>query len=178
MSTNSPTPRRSNRHKLHDPDVLQRLTTGLKAGLYREEAAIGAGIGTSTFYRWMKEGQAHAEAETQAALDNLDNPEWEPDEPTRQRVIWEAVKEAEATAELAHVANVRQAAMSGAWQASAWWLERKMPQKWGRHDRVEHSGDVAVAGEPREVVPESEEQRLEIARILADAGALEEQEQE
>ena len=51
-----------------------------------------------------------------------------------------------------------------------------MPQKWGRHDRVEHSGDVAVAGEPREVVPESEEQRLEIARILADAGALEEQE--
>lgn len=172
MSTNTPS-RRSNRHKLHDPDVLHRLTTGLKAGLYREEAATGAGIGTSTFYRWMKEGQAHAEAEAQEAANHLDDPDWEPGEPTRQRVIWEAVKEAEATAELAHVANIRSAAMSGTWQASAWWLERKMPRKWGRHDRVEHSGDVAVAGEPRVVVPQSAEEAVRIARILDDAGALE-----
>lgn len=170
--------RHSHRHKLHDDEVLQRLTTGLRAGLYREEAAIGAGIGTSTFYRWMKEGQAHAEAETEAALANTDNPDWEPPEPSRQRVIWEAVKEAEATAELAHVANIRQAALGGAWQASAWWLERKMPGKWGRHDRVEHSGDLASVGEPREVAPESEEARLAIARLLDEAGALDGEEQE
>ena len=177
MSTTSPEPRRrSPRTKLHDDTVLEQLTQGLKVGLYREEAAIGAGISVSTFYRWMKEGEAHHHAELAAAADNADNADWEPPEHTRQRVVWEAVKEAEATAELGMVGLVRKAAFDGTWQAAAWWLERKMPQKWGRHDRVEHSGDVAVAGEPREVVPESEEQRLEIARILADAGALEEQE--
>ena len=28
------------------------------------------------------------------------------------------------------------------WQASAWWLERRRPNDWGRKERVEHSGKV------------------------------------
>lgn len=172
MTGSSPEPRRrSPRTKLYDDTVLNTLVNGLKAGLYREEAAIGAGISVSTFYRWMKEGEAHHHAELTAAAQNTDNPDWEPPEQTRQRVVWEAVKEAEATAELGMVALVRKAAFDGTWQAAAWWLERKMPTKWGRKDRLEHTGEVA-AGEPKVVAPASDAERLSIARILDDAGAL------
>ena len=36
--------------------------------------------------------------------------------------------------------NIDNAAKNGAWQASAWILERKQPKKWGRYDRTEISG--------------------------------------
>jgi hypothetical protein len=47
------------------------------------------------------------------------------------------VKEAEAAAERMHVGNIKRAAFSGNWQASAWWLERRRPDDWGRKDRLE-----------------------------------------
>lgn len=187
MSDTSPAPhRRSPRGKLHDDQVLERLRLGLRAGLYREEAAIGAGISPSTFYRWMKEGEAHylAELESYAAHEGPEE-EWEPPEPSRQRQVWETVKEAEATAELAMVGVIRKAAtgsedVAPTWQAAAWWLERKMPTKWGRKQRIdlEHSGEVAVPGEPRQVAPSSDEERLAIAALLDGAGALDVTEEE
>ena len=172
--SNTPDRKRSPRGKLHDPDVLHRLVLGLKAGLYREEAAIGAGISVSTFYRWMKEGEAHHTAELDAeAAHDPENGEWEPPQHSRQREVWEAVKEAEAIAELNMVGVVRTAAHAGTWQAAAWWLERKMPKKWGRKQRIdlEHSGEVAT-GVPREALPSSDEERLQIAAILNSSGAL------
>lgn len=46
--------------------------------------------------------------------------------------------EAEHKAERAHVANINRAAVQGKlWTASAWWLERRYPQYYGRVDRVE-----------------------------------------
>jgi hypothetical protein len=49
----------------------------------------------------------------------------------------DGVKEAEAAAEQMHVTNIRVASVTGNWTASAWWLERRRHQDWGKVDRVE-----------------------------------------
>lgn len=143
------------RQKRDDPDVLDRLVNALRAGAYREQAALHAGISVATFYRWMKEGEA-AEAEEIPASES------------RAREIREAVQNAEASGELHLLAIIKEQAPKS-WQAAAWILERKYPNKWGRFDRVEHSGKVIV---PDVAVPSSDVARVEIAKILEDAGAL------
>lgn len=143
------------RQKIDDPGVLERLVTALQAGSYREQAALHAGISVSTFYRWMKEGEA-------AEADEI------PASKSRAREIREAVQNAEASGELHLLATIKAAAPKS-WQAAAWILERKYPNKWGRFDRVEHSGKVIV---PDVAVPSSDVARVEIAKILEDAGAL------
>jgi hypothetical protein len=49
----------------------------------------------------------------------------------------DAVEKAEAEAEIKAVGNVSDAADGGTWQASAWWLERRRHQDWGKVDRIE-----------------------------------------
>jgi transposase len=55
-----------------------------------------------------------------------------------------ALEKAEASGVLSRLARIQAAGRDGAWQADAWWLERKYPEQWGRRDRlqVEHSGEV------------------------------------
>ena len=49
----------------------------------------------------------------------------------------EAVKKARAEAEGAHIKNIRKAADNGVWQASAWFLERSHPKKWGKRSQLD-----------------------------------------
>jgi hypothetical protein len=53
----------------------------------------------------------------------------------------DGIEKAESVAEHRHVAIVRKAAESGAWQAAAWWLERRHPDVYGRRERVAVSVD-------------------------------------
>lgn len=99
----------------------------IAAGSYPEVAARASGVGASTFYAWMKRG---AEAETREDGQPLDFD----DEPFVE--FREAVKEAEAKAEVLAVGRIQAAAASGTWTASAWYLERKYPDRWGRKDHV------------------------------------------
>jgi transposase len=101
------------------PEVRARVCEALSAGNTRSAAAEYAGIGETTFYRWMSE----------------DDPE--------HREFREAVKKAEAIAEVRNVAIISKAAQD-TWQAAAWWLERRKPADWGRRDRV--SVDAQVTG--------------------------------
>jgi hypothetical protein len=52
----------------------------------------------------------------------------------------EAVEKAKAEAEVRDVTLIDKAAKDGSWQAAAWKLERKFPNKWGRVNRTEISG--------------------------------------
>jgi hypothetical protein len=107
------------------PDLQNKIIEGIKAGNFPATAAAIEGIAESTFYRWMKWGR-----ERKSGL---------------FREFWEAVKNAERFAEAYHVQNVRKAAdgdlehgVRPQWQASAWWLERKFPKRWGKIDRIDH----------------------------------------
>lgn len=87
--------------------AVQRIIELLAAGNYRRVAYTSAGISKETFLRWTREDHDFRAA----------------------------VEKAEADANAFHLANIRQAAMEGTWQASAWFMERKHPEEWGRQDR-------------------------------------------
>jgi len=97
------------RSKLTD-DVRRRITDAVLIGASRACAAGAAGIGESTFYRWLERGEASSKG------------------PFRE--FWEAVSEAECQAELAAV-RCWQAAMANDWRAAMHFLERRFPERWG-----------------------------------------------
>ena len=97
------------------PEVQERIVSAIRAGNYANVAAEYAGIGETTFYRWLQEGR---EAESGIYRD-----------------FREAVKTAEREAEVRAVAMV-QKAMPYNWTAAMTYLERKHPGRWGRRDRV------------------------------------------
>lgn len=49
-------------------------------------------------------------------------------------------EKARAQAEVRILHHIHTAAGKGNWQAGAWWLERTFPDRYGRTDRIQHSG--------------------------------------
>lgn len=94
------------------PETQQKIITAISAGAYLETAAAHGSISETTFYRWLQEG----EQSTSGA----------------KREFWEAVKKAEADAELMRLARISKAGQEGSWQADAWYLERRYPNRWGK----------------------------------------------
>jgi len=91
------------------PERTDRLLDALRGGNTRRASCLLAGIGVQTLDDWQH----------------------------RFPYFREAIEKAEAEAEVAHVANIVRAAQDGVWTASAWWLERRRPDDYGRVDRVE-----------------------------------------
>lgn len=109
--------KRAHKSKL-TPELQERIVAFLRAGNYVETASACAGIHKDTFYEWCKKGRKG-------------------EEPFAAFV--EAVDRAIAESEARDVALIGKAATVN-WQAAAWRLERKMPHKWGRHERHELTG--------------------------------------
>ena len=105
-------------------EVQEKIVTAIRAGNYAQVAAVYAGIGERTFFRWMELGE-----EAKAG---------------RYRQFWQAVKAAEGEAEVRAVAII-QRKMPDDWRAAMSYLERKHPKRWGRRVDVT-SGDEPFAG--------------------------------
>ena len=122
-------------------DIIEDICNWLKPGYYQEDAATMAGISTSTFYDWMKKGDEGQKALESGVSSSLPATQ----EGSEVEVVdmfqefSEAVKKARAEAEGAHLRNIRRAADNGTWQASAWWLERSFPKKWGKRNTLDIS---------------------------------------
>ena len=120
-------------------DIIEDICNWLKLGYYQEDAATMAGISTSTFYDWMKKGDEGQKALESGVSSSLPATQ----EGSEVEVVdmfqefSEAVKKARAEAEGAHIRNIRKAADNGTWQASAWFLERSFPQKWGKRSTMD-----------------------------------------
>lgn len=106
------------------PEIQSRICAVLRAGNYREVACAKAGVHYATFARWMADGKAATAG------------------PFRE--FHDAVKRAEAYAEAKLLGQIRTASVEN-WQAAAWMLERKTPDRWGRRDKV--TLDLAVQRE-------------------------------
>lgn len=87
-----------------------------------ETAASYAGINKTTFYAWLRRGARESRGLYHA--------------------FSEAVEKAHADSETRDVGLIAKAAADGVWQAAAWRLERKFPDRWGRRDRI----DATVKG--------------------------------
>jgi transposase len=58
--------------------------------------------------------------------------------------FFKSIKEAEAKAEMRHLQNILKTAQEGAWQASAWYLERKHKQRWSLKQEIQMQGEQIV----------------------------------
>lgn len=135
----------------------EKLLQAVRGGNYLQTAASYAGISYQTLRRWLLKAD-------------------EPGAPPEYVAFKESLEKARADAEVAALAKIQKAASEGAWQASAWYLERSWPERWGRRDtnRVELVGD---GGGPVKVVSgiELDDASMNaLAQRLASRAALEE----
>lgn len=144
--TNRPA-RRAGRPSKLTPEMATRLVSALEAGAYIETAAAIAGISKVTLYQWLKTGAKDSEDGKGGTL---------------AAGFLNAVEKAMAESEVRDLMVIQQAAEKGVWQAAAWRLERKYPDKWGRR-RVELTGKeggaikVATAFSPEQLRRMAEE---------------------
>lgn len=104
----------------YTPETVKKILEAIKLGVAYVDAANYAGVGLATFNEWRD----------------------------RYPEFAEAVEAAAGAAVTACMAKIQKAATEGSWQASAWILERRHPDRYGR-TRVEltgaEGGPVAVA---------------------------------
>ena len=115
-------------------DTHNKIITAIRAGNYIETAAAYAGVNKSTLYEWLKRG----EREKQRVAENSRYGIRKSEKPYVE--FSNAVEKALAEAEIRDVAIIAKAAKEQ-WQAAAWRLERKFPDRWGRKDKVDLSAD-------------------------------------
>jgi hypothetical protein len=122
--------------------TVKKLCDALSLGATYELACRYAGIGSSTLRTW-----------------RLQADQTKPGSQARQLIA--RLEQAETTAALRWLGQIEQAARDGAWQASAWRLERRYPQDYGRQV-VQHEGSVALTS-----APEWQQLRTSIMAALA-----------
>jgi transposase len=106
------------------PELQAKICDAIRAGNYLETAAAFAGINKTTLHRWLRRGaNAHQGA---------------------YHAFSRAVDKAFADSEARDVALISKAAAEGSWQAAAWRLERRFPERWGR--REQHRVEAQVTG--------------------------------
>lgn len=111
----------------------KRLLDAIRGGNYQETACAYAGIGASTFYDWLARGRAVRDRVADGEDLDVDS------EDAAYLALLDDVEKARADAEVRAIAQINLASQDS-WQASAWWLERTMPTKYGRFTRTEVSG--------------------------------------
>lgn len=121
-------------------EVEEKIIRAIRAGNYIETAAAFAGISKDTLYNWLKRGARESQR-----LEGSPNAK-----PRKKELIYlefsDAVSRAMAEAEVRDVQNISIAGEQGDWRASAWRLERRHPERWGKKEKLEadhnHSGEV------------------------------------
>lgn len=117
------------------PELQENVLKVIRSGNYIETACAYVGINKSTFYDWLKRGAREKDRVAK-------NPRARVRKDEQPFVDFSnAVEKALAHAEIRDVAIIGKAAEEN-WQAAAWRLERKFPDRWGRKDKyaLEHSG--------------------------------------
>lgn len=99
------------------PEITERICMAIRAGNYAKVAAAMAGIGETTYYKWLEMAEL-------------------PTAKKEYKEFRESIERAEAEAEVVAIARIRQAADNGDWKAAGWYLERKHGERWGRNDKL------------------------------------------
>lgn len=128
---------KTGRPKKLTPKIKKAIIEAVERGNYVETAAALAGISKTTLYDWMKRGAREADR-----LDRFPDEEVDPNERPFMDFS-NALTRAMAVAEDRDVQNIDKAALED-WKASAWRLERRNPERWGKKEslnaKLEHSG--------------------------------------
>lgn len=103
--------------------TADRILTILRAGGYDETACAAAGVSRQQFYAWLRRGRD--------------------DEPLYDAFLAD-VERARAEGESRNVMLIAQAAQAN-WQAAAWLLERRHPERWARPSQRDKDAPVENA---------------------------------
>lgn len=118
------------------PDLMTEFVKLLSEGNYIDTVCHAVGISPPTYYNWRSRGQAVSSG--------------------IYREFYERTEQATAKAEGAYLGVIKDAAKSGTWQAAAWYLERRYPERWGRRDYR----DITSGGKPL--------QKLDLSKLSND----------
>ena len=99
--------------------MQEKICKGIQLGLKYEQAALAAGISERTLYNWKKRGKNAKSG--------------------KYFQFVQALKKAEAEGEGMLVTRIQKAAQE-TWQAAAWILERRHPERWARTTKNEIMG--------------------------------------
>jgi hypothetical protein len=102
-------------------ELVKKICSYIATGNYISVACEAAGIDKATFYRWIEWAEQGKEPYTTLATE---------------------LKKAEAEAETNRVAKLHLAG-DKSWQANAWLLERKQPDRWGQTQRIHQTVDMS-----------------------------------
>ena len=116
---------------LLDDSKREELINLIVLGLPVNKAVAMVNIAESTFYNWMSRGMVERDR-----LATIIDAKPKPDERIYLDFL-ESLTRARAEAIAKKVAVVSSAASQGDWKASAWWLERQVPEDFGRVERQE-----------------------------------------
>lgn len=100
------------------PQITDQIRALLLAGNFVETVASFVGIHRDTFYEWIRRGERG----------------WQVDiEPVNYVEFSDTIKKAMSQAEVLSLNDIRQ--RTDNWQAQAWFLERRHPDKWGNRQK-------------------------------------------
>ena len=109
------------------PELSKEICGYIAQGLTKKTAIDACGICESTFYAWIRQG----EADLAAGKKN------------RFTQFLQSIKKAETKDKLSRLKVIRDAAADGTWQAAAWELERRYRDEYGRA-----AMDINLGGQP------------------------------
>ncbi len=104
------------------PEIQRQICDFLLAGNFAQTVCDFVGIHVDTYHEWLNRGERG----------------WKVDIDGGYVEFSEAVKKAISQVEVLTVNDLRKGPQN--WQAKAWWLERRHPDKWGNRQKVVHSG--------------------------------------
>jgi len=116
--------------------LIEQIATYIENGNFAQDACKLADVSEAGYYKWLATGRAILDGElpkTKANALTVD--------------LVEAIKHADAKFKAYHLSNINKASRT-TWQASAWMLERRFPEEYGRRTdnavKVEADGAVTI----------------------------------
>lgn len=119
------------------PELTTEIRDYIRGGMTQREAAQRAGIHEGTFRRWIAVGRNYAEHHQ---THNTPPPNAGPND-HHYATFFATIMQARAEAEGLFIGVIREAARNAEWKAAAWWLERSIPERWGKRDHMTLAGD-------------------------------------
>jgi transposase len=130
------------------PQLQEQIGNNITLGMPLKFAAEAAGITEQTFYNWLKKGETETKGQFYEFAEH--------------------VKACKAKAVQLHLKLITKAATEGTWQASAWILERRFPEEFGRREKIDMKAEVTDKSEVP-LTPEVVEARHAFLKAVANA---------
>lgn len=110
-------------------EQIESLCSAIRSGSDLDTSCHFAGISNQLVYRWLEFGKLESERINAGGKPLKAE--------AKYLAFWDDLKKARADAVVRNVAFIQKAAQEGNWQAAAWWLERTVPESYGKKSNTQ-----------------------------------------